>query len=168
MKRPKRLHNRYATSITKVLVFSVISSRKLFLVMDQKRSNIGQFYSPEAILVYEGHRIKGQSQISDFYQKNPPSSHRVTSLDSQPIDKSMTEGAKSILINGSFHFYKYSVASNQDLPLYLASGTIRFGVDKPHISHKTFTQHFVLSMVNEKWLVVSDTVRLSVSEQRPR
>ena len=77
------------------------------LVMDQKRSNIGQFYSPEAILVYEGHRIKGQSQISDFYQKNPPSSHRVTSLDSQPIDKSMTEGAKSILINGSFHFSSY-------------------------------------------------------------
>lgn len=73
---------------------------KTVLVMDQKRSNIGQFYSPEAILVYEGHRMKGQSQISDFYQKNPPSSHRVTSLDAQPIDKSMTEGAKSILING--------------------------------------------------------------------
>ena len=128
--------------------------------MDQKRSNIGQFYSPEAILVYEGHRTKGQSQISDFYQKNPPSSHRVTSLDAQPIDKSMTEGAKSILINGNSHVLSFL--------LYLASGTIRFGVEKPQISHKTFTQHFVLSMVNEKWLVVSDTVRLSVTEQRPR
>ena len=29
---------------------------------------------------------------------------------------------------------------------------------------KTFTQHFVLSMINEKWLITSDTVRLSDSE----
>ena len=52
--------------------------------------------------------------------------------------------------------------------LYSASGTIKFGVDKASSSHKTFTQHFVLSMINEKWLVVSDTVRLSQSEYNKR
>ena len=68
--------------------------------MDQKRSNIGQFYSPEAILVYEGHRNRGQGTIADFYQKIPPSSHRVTSLDAQPMDKAMSDGNKAILISG--------------------------------------------------------------------
>ena len=69
--------------------------------MDQKRPNIGQFYSPEAILVYEGHRHRGQGTIADFYQKIPPSSHRVTSLDAQPMDKAMTDGNKAILISGN-------------------------------------------------------------------
>ena len=77
---------------------------ELLKVMDQKRANIGQFYSPEAILVYEGNRTKGQGSIAEFYQKFPPSSHRITSLDAQPIDKVMTDGNKAILISGKFEF----------------------------------------------------------------
>ena len=44
-----------------------------------------------------------------------------------------------------------------------ATGTVKFGaVGK--LNHQTFTQHFVLAKIDNTWLVVSDTIRLSTSE----
>ena len=69
--------------------------------MDQKRHQITKLYSNDAILVYEGNKIKSSKEIGDFYGKMPSSSHRVTTLDAQPISQTMLNGISSVLVSGN-------------------------------------------------------------------
>ena len=72
--------------------------------MDQKRHQITKLYSNDAILVYEGNKIKSSKEIGDFYGKMPSSSHRVTTLDAQPISQKMLNGISSVLVSGNDSF----------------------------------------------------------------
>jgi len=74
---------------------------KYYEVMDQKRHQITKLYSNDAILVYEGNKIKSSKEIGDFYGKMPSSSHRVTTLDAQPISQKMLNGISSVLVSGN-------------------------------------------------------------------
>merc|ERR1711953_292075 len=122
---------------------------KYYEVMDQKRHQITKLYSNDAILVYEGNKIKSSKEIGDFYGKMPSSSHRVTTLDAQPISQTMLNGISSVLVS--------------------ASGTVKWntsGGGQPQV--KAFTQHMILSMIDSNWLIVSDTVRLCNSQHTPK
>merc|ERR1712046_467886 len=82
------------------------------------------------------------------YGRMPSSSHRVTTLDAQPISQKMLNGVNSVLVS--------------------ASGTVKWnasGGGQPQV--KSFTQHMILSMIDSNWLIVSDTVRLCNSQHRP-
>ena len=69
-------------------------------MLDNKRNQITKLYSDSTILVYEGHRTSGKDEVGKFYANLPKSSHKVTSLDVQPINKSMTKDIVSVLIKG--------------------------------------------------------------------
>ena len=79
--------------------------------MDQKRHQITKLYSNDAILVYEGNKIKSSKEIGDFYGKMPSSSHRVTTLDAQPISQKMLNGISSVLVSGNDSFDYRSIFS---------------------------------------------------------
>ena len=119
--------------------------------MDQKRHQITKLYSEDAVLVYEGNKIKSSKEIGDFYGKMPSSSHRVTTLDAQPISQKMLNGINSVLVSGNdsfvvlcckkMVFLKSLFAKGLKLNFSKASGTVKWnasGGGQPQV--KSFTQ----------------------------
>ena len=119
--------------------------------MDQKRHQITKLYSNDAILVYEGNKIKSSKEIGDFYGKMPSSSHRVTTLDAQPISQKMLNGISSVLVSGNDSFYHRSIFPRSSKMWFIfpyskmnyskASGTVKWntsGGGQPQV--KAFTQ----------------------------
>ena len=120
--------------------------------MDQKRHQITKLYSEDAVLVYEGNKIKSSKEIGDFYGKMPSSSHRVTTLDAQPISQKMLNGINSVLVSGKDSFLsnvfilktvsiKSLIENRIKMNFSKASGTVKWnasGGGQPQV--KSFTQ----------------------------
>ena len=126
--------------------------------MDQKRHQITKLYSDEAILVYEGNKIKNSKEIGDFYGKMPSSSHRVTTLDVQPISQKMLNGINSVLVSGNdsfdprYNHPKNTVFIGSDLKTQKmnhvkASGTVKWNASGGgQAQMKSFTQENFIKM----------------------
>lgn len=87
------------------------------------------------LLSYNGNNIVGDNEIADFLLKLPPTEHIITTLDAHPIIES--NAGKTILIQ--------------------TSGTIK--IDKER-SSRAFQQTFLITAVESKWKIVTDTFRL--------
>merc|ERR1712130_286376 len=113
-----------------------------YMVMDKKRQQIHKLYSEQATLIWDGNKVDTQDAIGKFLKDLPISNHRIDSLDVQPVDEVMTDGTTSFLIG--------------------VSGSVKF--DKK--SYLNFNQHFVVSKIDNKLKIISDTNRLCEQHRR--
>lgn len=99
-----------------------------------KRKAMKGLYMSNGILVFNGNNVSGDTEIADFLQKLPPTEHLITTLDAQPIIES--NAGKTNLIQ--------------------TSGTVKIDSQKS----RAFQQSFLITAVESKWKIVSDTFRL--------
>lgn len=92
------------------------------------------FYMNNGLLVFNGNNVSGDNEVADFHQKLPSTEHTITTLDAQPILES--SAGKTILIQ--------------------TSGTVKIDGQKS----KAFQQSFLITAVETKWKIVTDTFRL--------
>lgn len=71
--------------------------------------------------------------------------HRIDALDVQPVDSTMTDNKTSFLIG--------------------IAGTVKYGDRSPY---KNFNQHFVVSKIDDKLKIISDTIRISEAPDQRR
>ena len=103
-------------------------------------------------------RIDVQKEIGEFYGKMPSSSHRVTTLDAQPISQKMLNGINSVLVSGNdsfdprYNHPKNTVFIGSDLKTQKmnhvkASGTVKWNATGGgQAQMKSFTQENFIKM----------------------
>lgn len=99
-----------------------------------KRKAMKGFYMSNGLLVFNGNNISGDTEVADFLQKLPPTEHMIVTLDAQPIIES--NAGKTNIIQ--------------------TSGTVKIDSQKS----KAFQQSFLITAVDTKWKIVTDTFRL--------
>jgi len=105
--------------------------------IDNKRHTIDKLYLGTATLSWNGNKIEGATAIQAFLLDKIPSksSHRLLSMDAQPIASTFTGGQTTILVQ--------------------VAGSVQYQNVKP----KPFQQNFLLTAQGDYWKVATDTFR---------
>ena len=91
--------------------------------------DLPRFFSPTAVVVWEGNSVTGSQQLTHLFSVLPPTKHTLTSIDSHPITPPNTTPTAS------------SSAAPQSL-LVSVSGTVVYGLDSGGV--RGFFHSFVL------------------------
>eukprot|EP00771_Trimastix_marina_P001424 gnl/Trimastix_PCT/2498.p1 GENE.gnl/Trimastix_PCT/2498~~gnl/Trimastix_PCT/2498.p1 ORF type:complete len:157 (-),score=25.24 gnl/Trimastix_PCT/2498:165-602(-) len=106
---------------------------------DTSRHKLFLFFRNESVVVFDGNRVQqGRDNINHFFSNLlPPSSHRIFSIDSQPVMSSFPPDNLSVV----------------------ATGTVSFGGQTP----RSFVETFILAPDPDKprgtYFVLSDVFR---------
>ncbi|KAG5670759.1 hypothetical protein PVAND_001000 [Polypedilum vanderplanki] len=110
---------------------------KIYYDHIDKKKSTQRLYLDSALVVFNGNGVSGVEQIAKFHQELPSTEHTLTTLDAQPILDSAA--GKSYLIQ--------------------ASGTVKYNNEKS----QAFQQSFLITAHEQKWKIVTDTMRLQNS-----
>ncbi|XP_064637260.1 NTF2-related export protein 2-like [Lineus longissimus] len=110
-------------------------SKLYYETFDQRPKKLQKLYMDSAILVWNGNKVTGVSDILSFYENLPSCEHTIDSVDCQPIANSATQGQLAILVT--------------------TMGCSKFKGNKPSV----FQQTFVLTSQGKVWKIVSDNFR---------
>lgn len=119
-------------AVTTAEQFSTLYYKK----MDGERQSMDKLYLDTASLTWNGNPVEGKKDITSFLQtKIPKTDHHIQSLDGQPVEDNAVAGQTTVLVQ--------------------VAGTVRFGDKGP----SPFQQNFMLTAMDHKWKVATDTFR---------
>lgn len=107
-----------------------------YKMIQHGRHNIEKLYHDNANLLYAGNSYKNKAEIIKLIQNTPPSSHSIDTVDCQEVGLKYTQGKKTILV--------------------VVTGTVKYEREKLKGFHQTFT---IVNM-DQKWKIMSETMRL--------
>ncbi|KAI4503519.1 hypothetical protein M0802_000922 [Mischocyttarus mexicanus] len=104
--------------------------------MDKRRYLMSRLYMDTASLSWNGNGVDKKDNIQKFFTDLPPSEHSIVTLDAQPIigPEIMTELTFLVKVSGQ--------------------------VKHEENSSKPFIQTFMITVVGDKWKIVSDCFRI--------
>lgn len=108
-----------------------------YKMIQHSRHNIEKLYHDSASLLYAGNLYKTKAQIVKLIQNTPPCSHTVDTVDCQEVGLKYTNGKKTILV--------------------VVTGTVKYESEK---KLKGFHQTFTIVNMDQKWKIMSETIRL--------
>uniref|UniRef100_A0A182PFW3 NTF2-related export protein n=1 Tax=Anopheles epiroticus TaxID=199890 RepID=A0A182PFW3_9DIPT len=66
--------------------------------MDKLRHYIARLYTDDAVLIWNGHGVKGKQKIQDLFRHVPFAEHKILSLDAQPYMESSFQSPLSFMV----------------------------------------------------------------------